>query len=513
MELCLFIILTISLFITFFFFFFTKNKKKLPPGPLLVPILGSLLWLRRSPADIVSILRYLHSQYGHIFTVHIGSHPFIFIFDRSLAHKVLIEHGSVFSDRPLPPPAIRFLSMNQQTVTSSPYGPLWRLLRRNLISEILNPSRVKLFAHSREWVLHLLLSKLHLQSSSGRAVVTAMDSLRFAMFSLLVLMCFGEKLDEDAIKDIEFAQRELLLYAGKLNVFSIAPIITKRLFRHRFTTAFEMIRRQKELYTPLLTARKEHKKTHINPAVDDPHGGRFICSYLDSLLDIKLPDENCRALTDDELMVLCSEFINAGTDTTATALEWIMANVVKYPDVQAKMREEIERVAGDRSEGIKEEELQKMPYLKAVVMEGLRRHPPGHLVLPHSVSEEIVVDGYVIPKNATINFGVAAMGWDEKVWEKPMEFRPERFLDEGVDVTGSREIKMMPFGVGRRICPGLGLSLLHLEYFVANLVREFEWREAEGEEIDLAEKPEFTVVMKNSMRARIIPRHSAAARA
>ncbi|KAJ0969082.1 hypothetical protein J5N97_021959 [Dioscorea zingiberensis] len=507
MELWLFILITISFFITFFFF---KNKKKLPPGPLSVPIIGSLLWLRRSPADIESVLRDLHSKYGPIFTVHVGSHPFIFILDRSLAHKVLIEHGAVFSDRPPPPPATRFLSMNQHNVSSSPYGPLWRLLRRNLISEILHPSRVKLFSHGREWVLDLLLSKLHLQSSS---VVTAMDSFRFAMFSLLVLMCFGEKLGEDAIKAIESAQRDLLLYTSKLNVFSFAPAITKHLFRHRWTTAFEMRRRQKELYTPLMTARKEHKNTSINPDVDDPHGDRYVYSYLDSLLDIKLAEENCRVLTDDELVVLCSEFLNAGTDTTATALEWIMANVVKYPNVQAKMREEIERVAGDGSEVIKEEELQRMVYVKAVVMEGLRRHPPAHLVLPHSVSEEIVVEGYVIPKNASINFGVAEMGWDGKVWEKPMEFRPERFVEEGVDVTGSREIKMMPFGVGRRICPGLGLAVLHLEYFVANLVREFEWREVEGEEVDLAEKPEFTVVMKHPLRARIIPRRSAAARA
>ncbi|KAJ0969081.1 hypothetical protein J5N97_021958 [Dioscorea zingiberensis] len=380
-----------------------KNKKKLPPGPLSVPILGSLLWLRRSPTDIESVLRDLHSKYGPIFTVHVGSRPFIFILDRSLAHKVLIEHGAVFSDRPSPPSATRFLSMNQHNVSSSPYGPLWRLLRRNLISEILHPSRVKLFSHGREWVLDLLLSKLHLQSSS---VVTAMDSFRCAMFSLLVLMCFGEKLDEDAIKAI-------------------------------------------------------------------------------------------KALTDDELVVLCSEFLSNGTETTVTALEWIMASVVKYPNVQAKMREEIERVAEDGSEVIKEEELQRMVYVKAVVMEGLRRHPPAHLVLPHSVSEEIVVEGYVIPKNASINFGVAEMGWDEKVWEEPMEFRPERFVEEGVDVTGSREIKMMPFGVGRRICPGLGLAVLHLEYFVANLVREFEWREVEGEDVDLAEKPEFTVVMKH----------------
>ncbi|KAM0047898.1 putative cytochrome P450 [Helianthus debilis subsp. tardiflorus] len=121
---------------------------------------------------------------------------------------------------------------------------------------------------------------------------------------------------------------------------------------------------------------------------------------------------------------------------------------------------------------INEEDLQKMPYLKAVVLEGLRRHPPAHFVLPHRVMKEVEVQGYMIPQGATINFMVGAMGLDPKVWDEPMEFKPERFLvNDGVfDVSGSKGIKMMPFGAGRRICPGSDLALLHLKYFVAKLI-------------------------------------------
>ncbi|KAF2306755.1 hypothetical protein GH714_021161 [Hevea brasiliensis] len=103
---------------------------------------------------------------------------------------------------------------------------------------------------------------------------------------------------------------------------------------------------------------------------------------------------------------------------------------------------------------------------------------------------------------------VADIGWDPKVWEDPMAFRPERFMDseEMFDITGSREIKMMPFGVGRRMCPGYALALLHLEYFVANLVWNFEWKAVDGDDIDLSEKQEFTMVMKNPLQALISPR-------
>lgn len=191
-----------------------------------------------------------------------------------------------------------------------------------------------------------------------------------------------------------------------------------------------------------------------------------------------------------------------------------MANIVKYPPIQTRIYEEIKAFVGSSPRDVLEEEdLQKLIYLKAVVLEGLRRHPPGHFVLPHAVTEDTELGGYIIPKNGSVNFMVAEMGLDPTVWEDPLEFKPERFfnsqgdgIDEGFDITGSREIKMMPFGVGRRMCPAYNLALLHLEYFVANLVWAFEWRPAQGDDVDLSEKQEFTTVMKNPLKAIVSPR-------
>nr|XP_010941087.1 cytochrome P450 89A2 [Elaeis guineensis] len=479
------------------------KKRRLPPGPPSVPILGNLFWLWRSLQELESILRELHSRYGPIVTLHVGSRRAIFISDRTLAHRALIEHGATFSDRL----ATRFSGDTQRIISSATYGPLWRLLRRNLISEILHSPRVKLYAHGRAWVLQVLTNHLRSQADSNDAgAVTAMESFQFAMFCLLVLMCFGEKLDEKAIKDIEIATRRLLLYANKLNVLAFAPRISRYIFWNRIKTALQMRQAQIELFVPLIKARKEYKNHPQHKNEEE----RYVYSYVDSLLDMEIPEEGGRKLTEEEMVSLCSEFLTAGTDTTSTALQWIMANLVKHQGIQAKLLEEIERVVGKDEKEIKEEDLQRMPYLKAVILEGLRRHPPAHFVVPHKVTEDVTLDGYLIPRNASINFMVAEMSWDGKVWEEPMEFKPERFLaggsGEGVDITGSREIKMMPFGVGRRICPGLGLAMLHLEYFVANLVREFEWKAVDGEEVDLSEKPEFTVVMKRPLRACILPR-------
>jgi cytochrome P450 family 89 subfamily A len=105
---------------------------------------------------------------------------------------------------------------------------------------------------------------------------------------------------------------------------------------------------------------------------------------------------------------------------------------------------------------------------------------------------------------------VAEMGRDEEEWRRAMEFTPERYLEggngEGVDMNGTRGVRMMPFGVGRRICAGLSIAMLHLEYFVANMVKEFEWTEAPGHEGSFEEKREFTTVMKTPLRPLLVPR-------
>uniref|UniRef100_J3N434 Cytochrome P450 n=2 Tax=Oryza brachyantha TaxID=4533 RepID=J3N434_ORYBR len=329
------------------------------------------------------------------------------------------------------------------------------------------------------------------------------------MFCLLVLMCFGERLDEPAVRAIAAAQRDSLLYmSSKMPVFAFFPAITKHVFRGRLKKAHALRQRQKDLFVPLINSRREYKKHGGEPRKEST----FEHSYADTLLDIKLPEDGNRALTDDEMVNLCSEFLNAGTDTTSTALQWIMAELVKNPSIQSKLYEEIKSKTGDGQREVSEEDVHGMPYLKVVVLEGLRKHPPGHMVLPHKAAEDMEIGGYLIPKGATVNFMVAEMGRDEKEWEKPMEFIPERFLPggdgEGVDVTGTREIRMMPFGVGRRICAGLGIAMLHLEYFVANMVSEFEWKEVAGDEVDFAEKVEFTTVMKKPLRARLVPRRT-----
>ncbi|KAJ3672544.1 hypothetical protein LUZ60_007265 [Juncus effusus] len=494
------LILTLSHLLSKYIHRSKRDLSNLPPGPSSLIFFAKLIWQKKRLFVDTEPLRQLSEKYGPIISLRIGALPFVFILDRQIAHQALIQMGGVFSDRPRQREPLLMFTNNQHTISSSNYGPYWRLLRRNMALEIMQPSRMKRFAPARSWALQILLDDLRAQSETNGGIVITMESFKYAVFCLLVFMCFGEKLDKASIKEIHETQHSVLTALVDFPFFAVFPKITKRIFQKKWQKLVSVQDKQREIFLRLIRDHEEQKDSLV--------------SYADTLLNLRIPEESGKdyPLTNGDIVALCSEFLNGGTDTTATAVEWIMAELVKRPDVQTRLYDEIRTLIKDREEDeefITEEELKSLPYLKAVVMEGLRRHPPGHVVLPHTVTEDTKLEGYLIPKGSSINFMVAEMAWDEKEWEDPLEFKPERFLEgktEKVDITGTKEIKMMPFGVGRRMCPGYSLALLHLECFVGNLVREFEWKPVEGEEIDMSEKFDFTVAMKNPLRAVIVPR-------
>ncbi|XVE90376.1 hypothetical protein DITRI_Ditri20bG0072700 [Diplodiscus trichospermus] len=506
--------LCISAFLKGLYNLLFPNKKHgpmLPPGPLSLPFIGNTIWLRKSLAELESVLRGIHAKFGNVVTLHIGSHPTIFVRDHSLAYQALVRKAVVFADRH-PTLSVKINCSNEPIIGTAVYGPNWRILRKNLSYEILSPPRVRSYAHARKWVLTMLKEQLINAQSSGKPLLVG-DHFKYAVFCLLSLMCFGDKLDEKQIKRIEGVQRDLLLNLPNFDKLDAWPRVSKILF-YKLWKKFHQIRQnQEDVMIPLIRARKDAKQenlTKVREGKESKEEDKFILSYVDTLLDVQLPEEK-RKLTEGEIVCLCIEFLNAGTATSSTTMQWIMANLVKYPHIQEKLFMEIKRVVGEGEEEVKEDDLPKIPYVKAVVLEGLRRHSPGDLLLPRRVTREIVLNDYLLPKDCTINFLVAEMGLDSTVWEDHMAFKPERFLNSdgsevNFDINCSREMKMMPFGAGRRICPAVDLAMLHMEYLLANLVWSFAWKAVDGDDVDLSPKQEFTKVMKTPLQVHFYSR-------
>lgn len=185
----------------------------------------------------------------------------------------------------------------------------------------------------------------------------------------------------------------------------------------------------------------------------------------------------------------------AGTDTSAVTTEWAISELINHPHVMAKARQEIDMVIG-KKRIVEESDIAKLPYIQAIVKETLRLHPTGPLIV-RECKEDCVVAGYEIPAKTRLFVNVWAIGRDPNHWENPLEFWPERFVDEEgsgksqLDVRG-QHFHLLPFGSGRRSCPGATLALLVVQTTLASMVQCFEWKVGDGDEcsiVDMEEGP------------------------
>ncbi|KAK6794413.1 hypothetical protein RDI58_007866 [Solanum bulbocastanum] len=182
------------------------------------------------------------------------------------------------------------------------------------------------------------------------------------------------------------------------------------------------------------------------------------------------------------------ELISAGSDTTTSTIEWAMAELLRNKGAMHKLQAELTSKIGE-NDIITESNITELPYLAACVKEALRIHPPTPFLIPRRAPETCKIMDYTIPKNSRLFVNVWAIGRDSNTWEDALSFRPERFLDSSVDFRG-QDFEFIPFGAGRRICPGLPFARQEVHLILANLIHHFEWSLPNGEDpmqIDMKE--------------------------
>ncbi|KAK6917322.1 TPX2, C-terminal [Dillenia turbinata] len=311
-----------------------RRQRNLPPGPPGWPIFGNLMQVVLQKRPFIFIIRELRKKYGPIFTMQMGQRTLIIVTSAQLIHEALVQKGPTFASRPPESQTRKIFSAGRCSINSAKYGPLWRSLRRNFVTELINPVRIQQCGWIRKWAIENHINRLKTEAAE-KGFVEVMSNCRLTICSILICICFGAKICEEKIKTIETVLKEVMMMTTpKLPDF--LPMLT-HLFRGQLPKARELRRKQMECLVPLVRKRREFVENGGNPCAEmaSPLGA----AYIDSLFRLEPPGRG--SLVEEELVTLCSEAINAGTDTSATTVEWTMLHLVLNQDMQQKLYDEI----------------------------------------------------------------------------------------------------------------------------------------------------------------------------
>ncbi|KAK8974799.1 hypothetical protein V6N11_066346 [Hibiscus sabdariffa] len=221
---------------------------------------------------------------------------------------------------------------------------------------------------------------------------------------------------------------------------------------------------------------------------------------LDTLIDIV--EGGIEELDRTQIIYLLLVLFVAGTDTTSNTTEWAMAELLRNPQVLLKAKKEMEQAIG-KGNPIEESDISRLPYLQAIIKETFRMHPTVPLLVPRRAGSDADLCGFKVPEGSQVLVNVWAIGRDPSIWENPDSFMPERFLGSNIDVKGT-DFGLIPFGAGRRICPGLPLANRMLHLILGSLINCFDWKledKISSDKMDMEENFGLTVKKVKPLRA------------
>ncbi|KAL0326411.1 UNVERIFIED_CONTAM: Trimethyltridecatetraene synthase [Sesamum radiatum] len=468
------------------------RKRNFPPGPKPWPVIGNLNLVGSIPHQS---LHFLSQKYGDIMQLKFGKFPVVVASSPEMAKQFLRVHDTVFASRPALA-AGKYTSYNYSDLTWAPYGPFWRQARKIYLSEVFNAKKLESLEHIRIEERRNFLARLY--SLSGKPVILREHLSRYTLstISRMVLSSkyFSESEHDKSVVKLDELQEmleEWFLLNGVFNIGDWIPWLS-------FLDLQGYVKRMKALY-------KKFDRFH-NYVIDD-HQTRMATEkdfvpgdVVDALLQLAENPNLEVKLTRDRIKGLLQNLLVGATDTSATTIEWAIHEILKHPQTINKAKEELDRVIG-RNRWVEEKDYSQLPYIDAVIMESMRLHPLATLLAPHYAMDDCKVAGYDIAKGTTVLINTWSIGRDPNSWDSPLEFLPERFLNKDIDVTGSN-FAMLPFGSGRRRCPGYSLGLKVVRTMLANLLHGFELKLVDGmrpEDISMDEEYGLTTHPKKPL--------------
>ncbi|XP_062116103.1 cytochrome P450 71AP13-like [Humulus lupulus] len=458
----------------------TKIGLKLPPSPSKLPIIGNLHQLGTKPH--IS-LRDLSQKYGPIFYMQLGHIPTVIVSSPKVAEEVYKTHDLVFSNRPQII-AAKYLFYNCKDIGFSQYGSYWRYVRKISNLELLSSRKVQYYSHVREKEVARLVRRL---SESYPGTVNLSKMLGLYANDVVCKVVFGRDFSEGGDYDKQGFQelleefQELLGGLGVSDFFpSLEFVISLTGMKSRLIHTFKQF---DELFDRIIG---EHLDRHGHDRVKDERSKDLV----DGLLDIQRNNGSSEmTLSMENVKAIILDMFAAGTDTTFISLDWGMTELIINPKALQKAQTEIQSVLGERRV-VLESDLPQLNYIKAVIKETYRLHPPAPVLMPRESIEHVVINGYDIPAKTRLFVNAWAMGRDPEIWEDPETFRPERFLQGTPIDFKCHDYELIPFGAGRRICPGMNFGIAAVELALAQLLHSFDWELPPGvtaKDLDMTE--------------------------
>ncbi|KAL5578544.1 hypothetical protein UlMin_020243 [Ulmus minor] len=429
--------------------------------------------------------------------MHLGQSPTLVLSSADIARESLKTHDIAFASRPKTT-AADLLLYGCRDVGFAPYGEHWRQARKLCVLELFSLRRVQQSQFVRDEEAEILVDGIRKACLSG--VTVNLSEMLIAASNNIVAKCvLGQSvLKEDGGGKFGEVSRKVMVHLMAFCVADFFPSLrwvdVLRGFNKSVKTTF------KELDSLFEQIIEEHK------AKMEREDGSTTKDFVDILLQLQKHDMLDFKFTRDIMKAILLDVFVGGTDSNSTGLEWLMAELMKNPRVMKKAQEEVRRMVGNKQK-IDMNDIKQMEYLKCVIKENLRLHPPFPLLIPRETTSSIDMRGYHIPANTKVFVNAWAIQRDPKIWDKAEEFIPERFENNPVDF-GGQDFQFIPFGSGRRGCPGRTFGLANTEFIIANLLYWFDWKlpgDMVPEDMDLSEVYGMTVYKKVPLHLTPVP--------
>ncbi|KAL5556711.1 hypothetical protein UlMin_038947 [Ulmus minor] len=441
---------------------FGRRSLPYPPGPKGLPVIGNMGMMDQlTHRDLAKLAKI----YGGIFHLRIGYLHMVTISSPETARQVLQVQDNIFSNRPATI-AISYLTYDRADMAFAHCGPFWRQMRKLCVMKLFSRKRAESWASVRDEV-----DKTVKIAALNTGTAVNVGELVFALTrDIIYRAAFGSAAQEGQDEFIKILQEFSKLF-GAFNVADFIPWLSwvvPQGLNNRLAKARHSL---DKFIDKIVDEHMENKKDEgaETDMVDD-----LLAFYSEETKVNESEDlQNALTLTKDNIKAIIMDVMFGGTETVASAIEWTMAELMKSPEDLKRVQQELADVIGfDRR--IEDSDFEKLTFLKCVMKETLRLHPPIPLLL-HETAEDAEVAGYLIPKKSRVMINAWAIGRDGNSWEDPDTFKPSRFLRDGVaDFKGSN-FEFIPFGSGRRSCPGMQLGLYALELAVGHLLHCFSW--------------------------------------